>query len=51
MNKVSLKYTIVRDGKFFVVKEIGSNLVSQGKSKKEAIKNFLEAHELLNDGK
>lgn len=51
MNKNKIKYTVVKDGKFFIVKAVDSNLVSQGKSKEEAVKNFQEAYELLNDRK
>lgn len=47
MNKKRLKYSIIRDGKYFVIKALNIELTTQGKTKSEAIKNLNEAYELL----
>jgi predicted RNase H-like HicB family nuclease len=47
MLKNKLKYTISKEGVFFIAKAVDSELVSQGKTRKEAIKNLHEAYELL----
>jgi predicted RNase H-like HicB family nuclease len=49
MNKKTLKYTVVKDGDFFVAKAIEIELASQGETRKQAIKNLHEAYELLNE--
>lgn len=47
MNKKNLKYTVIKDGKFFVAKATEIELTNQGKYRDEAIKNLHEAYELL----
>lgn len=47
MIKSKIKYSIVKDGKYFVIKALNIELTTQGKTRSEAIKNLNEAYELL----
>ena len=47
MSKNKLKALVWQEGRVFVARAIGLEVASQGKSKKEAIKNLQEAIELL----
>lgn len=47
MTKCKLKYSIVKDGKYFAIKAQEIELTTQGKTKDEAIKNLNEAYDLL----
>lgn len=47
MAKRKLSAVVWQEGKLFVAKTLGLELASQGKTKKEALKNLKEALELL----
>ena len=47
MTKKDLKAVIWKEGSFYVAKAVGIEIASQGKTKKEALKNLQEAIELL----
>jgi len=47
MERKILSAIIWREGKWFVAKALGLELASQGRTKKEALKNLQEALDLL----
>lgn len=47
MIKSKLKYSIIKDRRYFVIKALNIELTTQGKTKNEAIKNLNEAYDLL----
>ena len=47
MSKSDLKAIVWKDGVWFVAKALGLEVASQGKTRKEAIKNLQEAVDLL----
>ncbi|MDO8340538.1 MAG: type II toxin-antitoxin system HicB family antitoxin [Candidatus Woesebacteria bacterium] len=47
MSKTDLKAIVWREGIWYVAKALGLEVASQGKSRKEAIKNLQEAVDLL----
>lgn len=51
MTKNKLKFIVSKEGGFFVAKAVEIELASQGKTRNEAIKNLIEAYDLLLDNK
>lgn len=47
MSKTDLKAIVWKEDRWFVAKALGVEVASQGKTKKEAIKNLQEAVDLL----
>lgn len=47
MSKSDLKAVVWKEGIWYVAKALGLEIASQGKSRKEAIKNLQEAVDLL----
>ena len=47
MSKNKLKALVWQEGKWFIAKAIGLEVASQGKSRREAVKNLEEAVDLL----
>jgi len=47
MSKADLKAIVWKEGSWYVAKALGLEVASQGKTKKEAIKNLKEAVDLL----
>lgn len=49
MTKKALPAIVWKEGKWFVAKTVGLELASQGMTKKEALENLQEAHDLLTE--
>ncbi|MBU6426845.1 type II toxin-antitoxin system HicB family antitoxin [Patescibacteria group bacterium] len=50
MKKLSLKNLVWKEGKYYVSQALNMDVSSFGKTKREALKNLIEAIELYMDG-